>query len=446
VHSIPQDQLAAALQAGGMPVATVRDPQGQVRYIPSAQVQTAQSMGGSVISRAPQSEELDFLQKNPGHTWLARDPQKFPNREEGIYPAGPGNEWRNDPNSPQATSTQAPIDLHLALHTYQGIKTGLMPVGAALSFGATIPQVVGAVAGGTAGNVAGQKIAEAAGAGPVGQEIGGDVGGLVGGVYAANRTGSAAQQFLESFRSGLNPNPASVYPGGQFPEVPSRPVLQASSLYRGAQPVVDPASGLGSIPVRVDPLKYPGAPMPASPTPELLQARGLTQGATVPPSESSDVLGQIPLRGQTTVAPSPTSTLPNPSSAAAATIPRTLSGDSALSQILSRLDNASLLRIARSRGIDVRQESLLKPGTANNLLINKIANDFSPDELQEFGARYLENSRFQHQFSNQMTPEAWSTVAMKSYFPDVKIPQTVLGRTQKAMSATDLVQQATKRR
>jgi hypothetical protein len=66
--------------------------------------------------------------------------------------------------------------------------------------------------------------------------------------------------------------------------------------------------------------------------------------------------------------------------------------------------------------------------------------------LQEFGARYLENSRFQHQFSNQMTPEAWSTVAMRSYFPDVKIPQTVIGRTQKAMSATDLVQQATKRR
>jgi hypothetical protein len=401
VHSIPQDQLAAALQAGGMPVATVRDPQGQLRYIPSAQVQTAQSMGGSVISRAPQSEELDFLQKNPGHTWLARDPQKFPNREEGIYPAGPGNEWRNDPNSPQATSTQAPIDLHLALHTYQGIKTGLMPVGAALSFGATIPQVVGGIAGGTAGNVAGQKIAEAAGAGPVGQEIGGDVGGLVGGVYGANRVGSAAQQFLESFRSGLKPNPASV---------------------------------------------YPGAPMPANPAPELLQARGLTRGGTVPPAEPSDVLGQIPVGSQPTATLSAVNTLQNPSSAAAATIPRTLSGESALSQILSRLDNASLLRIARSRGIDVRQESLLKPGTANNLLINKIANDFSPDELQEFGARYLENSRFQHQFSNQMTPEAWSTVAMKSYFPDVKIPQTVLGRTAKAMSATDLVQQATKRR
>jgi hypothetical protein len=390
VHSIPQEQLSAALQAGGMPVATVRDPQGQMRYIPSDQVETARAMGGTVVSRAPQSEELDFLQKNPGHAWLSRDPHKFPNREEGIYPSGPGNEWRNDPTSPMASNTQAPIDLHLGLHTYQGIKTGLMPVGAALSLGATIPQVVGGVAGGTVGNVVGQKIAQAAGAGPVGQEISGDIGGLVGGVYGANRTGRAAQQFIENFRTGLNPNPPS-----------------------------------------------------ASPTPEMLQARGLAQGATTPPPEPSDALGQIPVRQQRTATVN--NTLPNPSPQAAATIPRTLSGESALGQVLSRLDNASLLRIARSRGINVSQEAILKPGTANNLLINKIAKDFSPDELQEFGARYLENSRFQHQFSNQMTPEAWNTVALKSYFPDVKIPQTVLTRTQKAMAASDIATKASRR-
>jgi len=123
-----------------------------------------------------------------------------------------------------------------------------------------------------------------------------------------------------------------------------------------------------------------------------------------------------------------------------------MSGESALGQVLSRLDNASLLRIARSRGINVSQEALLKPGTANNLLINKIVNDFSPDELQEFGAQYLETSRFQHQFSSRMTPEAWSAVAMKTYFPDVKIPQTVLGRTRTAMAATDdsVLQQASR--
>ena len=187
-------------------------------------------------------------------------------------------------------------------------------------------------------------------------------------------------------------------------------------------------------PLPEHPCTFPGAPLPARPSPELLQARGLTQGATVPPPEPSDVLGQIPVRGQAAVTPSAASTLPNPSPEAAATIPRTLSGESALGQVLSRLDNASLLRIAKSRGINVSQESLLKPGTANNL------------ELQEFGARYLENSRFQHQFSSQMTPEAWSTIATQTYFPQVRLPQTVLARTQKAMSAADIVKQATIRR
>jgi hypothetical protein len=408
VHSIPQDQLSAALQAGGMPVATVRDPQGQMRYIPSNQVQTAQSQGGTVISRAPQSEELDFLQQNPGHQWLARDPQKFPNREEGIYPAGPGNEWRNDPTSPMASNTQAPIDLHLGLHTYQGIKTGLMPVGAALSLGATIPQVVGAVAGGTAGNVVGQKIAEAAGAGPVGQEISGDVGGLVGGLYGAGRANSAARGFVENFRSGLNPNPP-VYPGATLPATPAPEVLNPS--------LVSPVRTLpGQIGAEV--IRPPAQPIPA-------------RSGLALPGEVAPAVGKAG-----SIAESVTAT---PSGAG---LPRTLSGESALSPVLSRLDNASLLRIARSRGINVSQESLLKAGTANNLLINKIANDFSPDELQEFAARYLENSRFQHQFSN-LPDEAWNTIAMKSYFPDVKIPQTVLGRTQKAMAASDLVKQAT---
>lgn len=396
VHSIPQDQLGAALSAGGRPVATVRDPQGQMRYIPADQVQSAQSAGGTVISRAPQGEELQFLQQNSGHGWVSRSPN-FPNREEGIYPVGPGNEWRNDPNSPMAQNSQFPVDLHLGLHTYQGAKAGLMAATAPLALEATIPQVVGGLAGGAAGSYAGQKIAQATGAGPVGQEVAGDVGGLAGGLLGMNR----ATEFASNVRAGLTP----------------------------------PA--------------YPGAPLPSAPSPELLQARGLTRGGNVPPPEPSAALGQVGIRNQTAVPPvsAQPNPQPNPSAAAAAAIPRTLSGDSALSQVLSRLDNASLIKIAKSRGISVTQESQLKPEVANNLLIQKIANDFSPDELQEFASRYLENSRFAHQFSSQMPPEAWSAIAMQSYFPDVKIPATVLARTQSAMSMKNpIVQQARTRR
>ncbi len=443
VHSIPQDQLGAALQAGGMPVATVRDPQGQMRYIPSNQVETARAMGGAVVSRAPQSEELDFLQKNPGHAWLSRDPQKFPNREEGIYPSGPGNEWRNDPTSPMASNTQAPIDLHLGLHTYQGMKTGLLAATAPLALEASVPQLIGGLAGGTAGSYAGQKIAQAAGAGPVGQEIAGDVGGLAGGALGARQ----ASGFVRNFRAGLNPPATATYPGAPLPETPPTAVLQASSLARGPQPVIDRAQGLGSIPVAKNfpgapypenPGVFPGASLPASPTPELLQSRGLTQGATVPPPEPSAALGRIPVQSPGMPAPGQAGSMAESlaTTPSGAGLPRTLSGESALGQVLSRLDNASLLRIARSRAINVSQESLLKPGTANNLLINKIANDFSPDELQEFAARHLEASRFQHQFPSDMTPENWSVIALQHYFPSIKLPLTALRRAALAAATS----------
>jgi hypothetical protein len=227
-------------------------------------------------------------------------------------------------------------------------------------------------------------------------------------------------------------------PQGTFPATPPPELLQGNALAQGgAAPPPEPAAGLGTIPVRQMPvptrLAYPGASLPASPPPELLQARGLTRGGTAPPPEPSDVLGQIGTSKPAT-APSP-STLPNPSPQASATIPRTLSGEGALNAVLSRLDNANLIKLAKSRGISVTQEQQLKPGVANNLLINKISNDFSPDELTEFGQQYLENSRFAHQFSSQMPAEAWSTIAMKSYFPDVKIPQTVLQRTAAAMNS-----------
>jgi hypothetical protein len=86
---------------------------------------------------------------------------------------------------------------------------------------------------------------------------------------------------------------------------------------------------------------------------------------------------------------------------------------------------------------------LLKPGTANSKLIAKIAADFSPDELAEFRAQYLESTRLPgHQFG-EMTPEAWTTIATKTFFPDVKIPLTVQQRTAHAM-ATPMAQHAMK--
>jgi hypothetical protein len=119
-------------------------------------------------------------------------------------------------------------------------------------------------------------------------------------------------------------------------------------------------------------------------------------------------------------------------------IPRTLSGESALRQILTGQDNANLLKIAKSRGLNVTSEAQLKAGVSDPLLINKIVGDFSQDELNEVGSRYLENSRFApnstgHQFGD-IGPEAWKTKSLQAYFPDVKIPAATLNRVGKAVS------------
>lgn len=113
---------------------------------------------------------------------------------------------------------------------------------------------------------------------------------------------------------------------------------------------------------------------------------------------------------------------------------RVIHGESALKMILTGQDNANLLKIARSRGINVSRESVLKPGAGDKLLIQKIVDDFSPEELADISAQYMENSRFRHDFGD-IGPEVWKTLSLQTYFPDVKIPQSVLKRTQQAIEA-----------
>jgi hypothetical protein len=61
---------------------------------------------------------------------MPADP-RFPNRPSGIYPTGPGNEWRKDPSY-----TQAPIDLHLLRHSLEGAAEGAATVAPAVGVAA----------------------------------------------------------------------------------------------------------------------------------------------------------------------------------------------------------------------------------------------------------------------------------------------------------------------
>ena len=150
----------------------------------------------------------------------------------------------------------------------------------------------------------------------------------------------------------------------------------------------------------------PGAPLPEAPPPELLQARGLEQGGHAPAPEPSAALADLPVHAveQAIREVGPSSPIADltarANEIAGAGIPRTLSGESALRQVLTGQDNANLLKIAKGRGIDVTQESQLKPGVADTRIINKIVDDFSPNDLQELRDQYLENSRFRHAFGD----------------------------------------------
>jgi len=228
----------------------------------------------------------------------------------------------------------------------------------------------------------------------------------------------------------------------------SEPVRGASALREVPTPRTLPASESGEalgtvpavkppIPVRPINVRGPGEVAPELVTrkafyggisPEPIPARG---GLALP--AAADISAPVISKPQPSVAPIRSALAPMPPSAAAESIPRTLPGESVLRQVLTGQDNANLLKIARSRGINVTAEAQLKPGVADNRIINKIIEDFSPDELEELRSKGLEVKRFRHNFG-EIGPEAWKTMGMQTYFPDVKIPEAVLKRTQGAIT------------
>src|SRR5690349_649820 len=82
--------------------------------------------------------------------------------------------------------------------------------------------------------------------------------------------------------------------------------------------------------------------------------------------------------------------VPARSGAGVQNAPYTYSGESAVRQVLTGLGNKDLLQVAKSRGIDVAREAQLKPGVADSRIVQKVIDDFSPEELDDFKDTYLE--------------------------------------------------------
>lgn len=331
------------------------------------------------------------------------------------------------------------------------IRAATRKVNAAL---AKAPGTVGATVGGAVGAATHIPYATEAGAGlgaVIGKEVLPQVKIPGEGFGLPNRvTGGPAS--VTPFEPSA-PEPPEA--GAPLPEVPDPALVQGSALSVGGKPAVDPSSGLGRIPVdqqipgvnvrpsleRVAPQSvYPGAPLPEAPSAELAQAKGLSEGGKAPAKPQAAALADLPIPAvqQAIHELGPQATIADLTDraneiASGTTIPRTLSGDSALTQILTGQDNANLLKIAKSRGINVTKESQLKPGVADKMLIDKIAADMTPDELDEIGAKYLENQRMGGHKFGDVGSEAWKAMSLQTYFPDVKIPAAVLKRTQAAI-------------
>jgi hypothetical protein len=99
-------------------------------------IATEPASTGVTETQGPSAEEQTFLQANPHYQYLPAD-EKFPNRPAGIYPSGPGSEWRTK----DAMMEQHPVDLHFARHTAEGAASGAAVATLPITAGAALETV-----------------------------------------------------------------------------------------------------------------------------------------------------------------------------------------------------------------------------------------------------------------------------------------------------------------
>lgn len=274
----------------------------------------------------------------------------------------------------------------------------------------------------------------------------GNYAGAVGDVLPVAMAAAGAVAGMRGPRAPVE-DPPSVYDGPMPPEIPAGKPQTPSTVVHVAKQV-SPLLGreiTGKIPIldrlgdtRVPTFSEYGEAFrsrPAAPAEQPVYGNVSNAEARGP---------YQPYQGDLTVAPESAGQNPVPQEVAPALekspgeltrLPSqsTLSGESALRQVLTGQDNANLMRIAKSRGINVTKEAQLKPGVADRLLVNKIIDDFSPDEMDEVGAKFTEASRFKHNFGD-VGSEAWKSMSMQTYFPDVKLPAAMIKRVNAAIA------------
>lgn len=168
-----------------------------------------------------------------------------------------------------------------------------------------------------------------------------------------------------------------------------------------------------------------------------LRRTGETERPTLSASVSETRGPYRPYEGDLTIkpageAPAAPPAAEQPTTSQTSTLPRIQSGEGYLNQALTSLDSKTLLKIARSRGIDVTREAQLKPELATRGAIKKIIDDFKPEELDEIQGKGQQAELNKPAPGQEVTPqagkEAWRYKVLKTYFPDVDIPKAMESR------------------
>lgn len=495
LRDVPQGSLTDAVKAGGMPAVKFQAPDGSTRYVPASRMREAYDAGGKVLPYEQQDVKHPGFWTTLGEDLWGMVP-KPPTSMDDVAArskmaadmfAGPSVEDMMQQGQQAEARRQAG---HGAMYSYMGAPL-------AEKLGVNVPGMEQSAAQGDVGGVAGHASAvpltiaatEGIARSPIGdfsarlaknlsrplesfkgitpkqaaQTIGAATGAglghgtlsVPGAYYGAKGAGSMAESVLGAERANAPiVRPKTVTQPAPFPEAPAPELLQANALLKAGAPSTEAADALGNIPVRRElPAAFQGQPALEAKPPvgtadnpfRLSNAdpRAVNQAITELGSQAT--IDDITARArQLTQHKAPgqagqlVESLVGPE--APADQPRSLnldvrtpSGESALRQVLTGQDNANLMKIAKSRGINVAREAQLKPGIADNMLINKIVDDFSDDELDNFRSTYLERNRMgRHEFGD-IGPEANKTLAMQTYFPDVKIPNAVTNRTAAAI-------------
>lgn len=450
LRDVPQDQFDAAVKAGGMPAVKFQAPDKSIRFVPASRTQDAVKAGGTLLPYEQQEV------KHPGF-WhnIASDLAGIAQSVPGLAMAGISGNAVNLPGTIANMSTE--IAANDAARKQEGRSTAYR-IASPIVQGTTGANVRGMEESANQGDIGGvlghaaavpAAMAATAGLSAAGEKISGvteaasnvtnhpvtKFAGQVVDVASFNRIGKLLEAWKQ-MRTSLEPK--GTYPGARFPENPPPELLQANALAQGARSVSDPAAGLGNIPNKYTPPPAPDAALtsPSRSLPGQIGKEVIRPPASpIPPRQGLLLSGDVQ-------APAPTpEAAPSEPTPAGSGIPRTFQGESALRQVLTGQDNKALIQIAKSRGLDVTKEAQLKPGVGDKLLVNKIINDFSPEELQEVRDQYIENSRFRHSFG-EIGDEAWRTLNLKTYFPDMKIAATRLGRLAKSTSGSSVSPQS----